>query len=113
MNYSVRVLSSALFDPALQRMRGKEFKRSFIAACKGEENEWAKHIRYETRPSADEWHAIRGRVFERDNYTCQMCGSDQEWLECDHIKPVALGGSHEMDNLQTLCRSCNRKKGAR
>ena len=109
---SVRVLSTALNDPAIQRMKGKEFKRSFIAACNGEQNEWAPHIRYETRPSADEWRAIRDAVFARDGGICLRCGSKHD-LECDHIKPVAHGGKHVFSNLQTLCRTCNRKKGAR
>lgn len=58
----------------------------------------------------------------RDNFTCQKCGlhpmrEDKPWLpdisqlECDHIIPVAMGGETTMDNLQTLCRGCNRKKG--
>lgn len=36
---------------------------------------------------------------------------DISQLECDHIIPVAMGGETTMDNLQTLCRTCNRKKG--
>jgi len=36
---------------------------------------------------------------------------DMSDLECDHILPLAKGGSTSMENLQTLCRSCNRKKG--
>lgn len=114
---SVRILSTALNDPVIQRMRGKEFKRSFIAACNGEQNEWAQHIRHETRPDACEWRVLRLAVFRRDNYTCKSCGfsgADEVWsLECDHIIPVVRGGTHELSNLQTLCRSCNRSKGAR
>lgn len=114
-HHSVRVLSTALNDPALQLMRGKEFKRSFIAACNGEQNEWSRHIRYETRATGKEWKSLRREVFERDNYTCQNCGSQDnaEYLECDHIQPVAHGGKHVLGNLQTLCRTCNRRKGAR
>jgi 5-methylcytosine-specific restriction endonuclease McrA len=32
---------------------------------------------------------------------------------CDHITPVALGGPHELPNLQLLCGTCNRVKGAK
>lgn len=51
-------------------------------------------------------------VFRRDDFTCQQCGSSSD-LTIDHIHPVALGGSNEIENLQTLCKSCNSRKGAR
>ena len=71
------------------------------------------------------WDAIcrveRGRVsnrmsfsiYERDGYTCQLCGKtyDTDNLEIDHIKPIAKGGKSTYDNLQTLCKRCNKNKG--
>ena len=64
-------------------------------------------------------------VFERDNYTCQICGISRDYLdsfceglgdylllEADHIRSVSQGGSgRDIDNLQCLCWRCNRKKG--
>lgn len=52
----------------------------------------------------------RARILERDGYTCQGCGS-KEHLCIDHILPVSRGGDSTDDNLQTLCLSCNTKKG--
>ena len=51
-------------------------------------------------------------VFRRDGYRCVQCGSTDD-LTIDHIYPQILGGGHTEDNLQTLCRPCNSRKGAR
>ena len=32
-------------------------------------------------------------------------------LSIDHIVPLCRDGTHDEANLQTLCRSCNSKKG--
>ncbi len=74
----------------------------------------------------DIWHAIcrveRGKVsnkmrfaiYARDGYRCKKCGKkhDGDNLEIDHIYPIAKGGKSTYDNLQTLCRRCNKNKGA-
>ena len=67
----------------------------------------------------------KAEVFERDNYTCQICGISRDFLdslceglgdylllEADHIRSVSQGGTgKDTDNLQCLCWRCNRKKG--
>lgn len=55
---------------------------------------------------------IRWAVWERDNFTCQRCGTRRN-LSIDHLVPVTKGGLTEEDNLQTLCCSCNSAKGNR
>ena len=52
------------------------------------------------------------RVFARNDYRCVQCGS-RDNLTVDHIVPWSKGGTNEMDNLQTLCRSCNSSKGTK
>jgi hypothetical protein len=56
----------------------------------------------------------RYEVLVRDDHTCQSCGAKapNTLLQVDHIFPRSLGGSNEMDNLQTLCIVCNIGKGA-
>lgn len=55
------------------------------------------------------WQITRQRIFERDNFTCQYCGSTEN-LECDHHIPLILDGSDDDSNLITACRKCNRAK---
>lgn len=54
----------------------------------------------------------RDVVFSRNNNMCVKCATDND-LTIDHIVPVSRGGTNDLWNLQTLCRSCNSKKGAR
>jgi len=83
------------------------------------------------------WGEFRLRVFKRDNFTCKKCGKQpilidhwtkkpleregydaRDWnlllaeqLIGDHIIPIALNGEEwDMDNIQALCKSCNKKK---
>ncbi|MBI3048395.1 MAG: HNH endonuclease [Acidobacteria bacterium] len=54
---------------------------------------------------------VRMFVWQRDRGRCAKCGC-QERLEFDHIIPLAKGGSNTERNVQLLCESCNRAKGA-
>jgi hypothetical protein len=53
---------------------------------------------------------VKQFVWRRDGGQCVKCGS-KEWLEFDHIIPLAMGGSNSARNLQILCEKCNREKG--
>ena len=57
-------------------------------------------------------HELKKKVFERDEYRCKHCGTHLD-LCADHIKPESWGGETTLENLQTLCRSCNSKKNNR
>lgn len=56
-------------------------------------------------------------VFERDNWTCHICGKkaparlrgtkDDRAPELDHIVPLARGGAHIWDNVACAHRKCN------
>lgn len=57
---------------------------------------------------------VRFEVFKRDGFVCQYCGNHppQAVLHCDHIKPVALGGTNDEENLVTACEDCNLGKSS-
>jgi len=60
--------------------------------------------------------SVRMNVLQRDSFRCQMCGataSDGATLHIDHIVPISRGGRTSLENLQTLCDSCNLGKSNR
>lgn len=40
---------------------------------------------------------------------CRRCGTDRT-LTVNHIKPVCVGGTDDLENLEILCRTCNIKE---
>lgn len=65
--------------------------------------------RYTRQPMS---HAKRMRVFEKNDFQCVSCSARKD-LSVDHIFALANGGTNDDDNLQTLCRTCNTKKGTK
>ena len=57
-----------------------------------------------------EYKLWRESVFERDNFTCQVCGEKGVYLESHHIKSFANFPELRLaiDNGQTLCRECHK-----
>ena len=58
------------------------------------------------------YRSQRERVFNRDGRSCAICGMDEGEMHIDHIIPRKAGGTHDLDNLRVLCKSCNLRKGA-
>lgn len=60
---------------------------------------------------------LRAEVFDRNGFTCQMCGltpgdvdpytGRKVRLHVGHIVDKNLGGRDELSNLRTLCSTCN------
>lgn len=60
-------------------------------------------------PSRGAPHKLRKATKQRDGYKCVKCGSTES-LEVDHILNTAQGGTHTLNNLQTLCHTCHKQK---
>jgi 5-methylcytosine-specific restriction endonuclease McrA len=100
------------------RVRTPEHCAAISKAQKGNTHAWKNGntpIRLKIWRS-EEYRLWRTAVFERDDYTCQHCGTSNGngitvTLNADHIKPFALYPELRFDvsNGQTLCVSCHRK----
>ena len=53
--------------------------------------------------------------YEKQQGICKICGKHFEYdeMEGDHIVPWHDGGKTEPDNLQMLCKHCNRTKSGK
>ncbi|WP_090309199.1 HNH endonuclease [Natronorubrum texcoconense] len=59
-----------------------------------------------------DWDSRRREVYKRDRYTCQNCGSKggrkgNTELHAHHIVPISDEGTHNKNNLKTLCKDCH------
>jgi len=55
--------------------------------------------------TATDWQIIITKYGNK----CLACGSIEN-ITMDHVIPLAAGGTHDPDNVQPLCKSCNSKK---
>ena len=73
---------------------------------------------YYREPQRDERQKVKiprtlaKQVFERDEYRCRACKTHVD-LTVDHVHPESKGGATSFDNLQTLCKPCNSRKGTK
>lgn len=75
---------------------------------------WHKTSRHE-RGLGSNWDKARKRALERDKGLCQVCakaGRVTLATEVDHINPRAKKGDHSLDNLQSICNQCHKRKTA-
>jgi 5-methylcytosine-specific restriction endonuclease McrA len=103
----VRKINPYIYEP-MERNFGR-------AKSKGE-----KHFKRYLRGCGDNYikrPEVREFVFSKDGYKCVDCG-EKEHLQVDHIisvyrvfkDGVDIKEVNKLDNLQTLCRSCNSRK---
>ena len=54
----------------------------------------------------------RVELWKLSNNKCQCCNKKvkSDNFEIDHIKPLSIGGTNDIDNLQILCKACHKIK---
>jgi 5-methylcytosine-specific restriction endonuclease McrA len=62
-----------------------------------------------TNPYTGTWRAQRALVRQRDKGVCLRCGSTDR-PQVHHVVPARYGGTHDLSNLVTLCRSCHSRE---
>lgn len=80
----------------------------------------AAHRRRTRVQAAQVEHIEIRKVFERDKWTCHICGNkvrrtaryarDPEMASLDHLVPIALGGEHSYANVACSHLRCNLRK---
>ena len=50
---------------------------------------------------------------KRSRHVCVYCGDDSGPFHYDHLYPVSLGGSDDINNIVLACSSCNLSKGGK
>ena len=57
---------------------------------------------------------IRCQVRRRAGYLCEYCHASEQWqyvqFTVDHVVPLDLEGSDDLENLALACFHCNRRK---
>lgn len=69
------------------------------------------NIRYKSNTATTKYKEWRLRIFNRDNFTCQLCKKSDKIIQAHHILPVKnyLLLLFEVWNGITLCCKCHRK----
>lgn len=57
---------------------------------------------------------VRQRIYHDADGKCALCGKSiiYDDMTLDHIKPLAMGGEDNVNNLQCACFTCNQIKGS-
>ena len=88
----------------------------FVAEQEKQQEQEASKEYQKKQERAKMTDSLRYDIMRRDGFRCVLCGrsaGDGVELEVDHITPISRGGKTEKSNLRTLCKSCNRGKGAK
>ena len=103
------IYAQVRYDPDNDYFRNREYLREKYYRLRAEYphnlNE-QKKVYHSMYLKTARWMKLRAAVFERDNHTCQSCGST-EYLHCHHNTYVRHG-AEQMSDLITYCARCHK-----
>lgn len=93
---------------ANKKITSTSFKQGLIPWNKGKGTKTKEVEKIRHTKAYRDW---RKAVFERDDYTCQICFKRGGVLNADHIKPFTHHKElrFSLENGRTLCIECHRK----
>lgn len=117
-------------DTYIVRPTGGKYPEAYCSkGCRAREIRHRRRARMRTPiPTPTPTRVIRAKVYERDQWTCQLCSEPVRMdmvhtlgtpkphplaPTIDHVIPLARGGTHDMDNVQTAHFMCNCLKSDR
>lgn len=116
-------ICSVAFCPLLKNWGRRACSDECAQIMKNNQKRAGKQVRRAVINGARFEKVIADRVFDRDGWKCQICGTKTDRSrrgkhhvrspELDHRVPLSKGGTHTYDNVQTACRSCNSEKSNR
>jgi hypothetical protein len=98
----------------------KKMLSDYFQTDAGKENAYKASGKRRSRMKGVKFTAhFKKEVFKRDKYICQHCGikvhnekrNTPDKAHADHKISLFDGGDTVLDNMQTLCRTCNLSKG--
>ncbi len=101
-------------QPVPKRVYRKKAKKGRPALNNPDSPFWKKKRKslkgvkkYEDFLQTEYWAAVRLKVFRRDKFTCQVCGSKKE-IQAHHMTYSIYKKEHlNLSQLMTLCQSCH------
>lgn len=91
--------------------RAKQYRKDWILADPDRSRAKAHVRRARQRGNGGKYTAQEWRdLCNRYGNKCLRCGRTDLLLTVDHVKPLVLGGTNDIGNIQPLCKSCNSRK---
>lgn len=82
-----------------------KLKNFTVVTSLKEHDQYMSHEEKQDYLSSPKWASLRHQVLQRDNHTCQSCGSTHN-LTVHHTTYKNLGNEH-LSDLVTLCNYCH------